>query len=318
MVARSVTDSEPSAETWTFHNGRWQELHPDHVPWVWDVEGPAFDPTSEKLVFGNTHGPHIDCGTDPRCKPYAVPAVMWGWNGSDWGKLLSSPRLPFYYGDLFSTPTGLMVTGNNWQYQWNGSQWDGGQALPWPEWLQRVGKAVAYDAATRTVLLYGGREWGRNHLYGDLLSWDGRKWRTLAGAPSLPILTPLPSCNFSEAMAGEDFGPDLFAISFSDPPRGPCHLAVTVQFTLLGKDGTRLQIPGNPSSVSLDKDLTAEARTTRVRFTISGSCRLVEGEFGRFSIGDWQLSQPVFPNPPCNGVSAQPLSITSSVETINV
>jgi len=318
LVAHGVTDPDPSAETWIFHDGRWRQLHPLHAPWFFNFDGPAFDPTSGRVVIGNPPGPHIDCGTDPKCKPYAVPAAMWAWTGSDWQELSSSPKLPFSFDSLVSTAHGLMLVGDSEQFQWNGSTWDAGRALPWGYPPLRTGWAVAYDAASRTVLVYGGRFLSRNHLFGDLLSWDGRQWETLGPSPSSPSpVGPLASCTVNEALAGEDYGPDSYAISFIEPLRGPCHLAITVQFTLIGADGASLPVAGNPSLVRLDKDLTYESRTTRVRFTIAGSCRLVEGDLGRFTIGEWQLSEPVFGMGPCDG-PAQPLSVASSVATVTI
>jgi hypothetical protein len=50
-----------------------------------------------------------------------------------------------------------------------------------------IGASMAYDAATGTVVLFGGQAYGRGYL-GDTWTWNGSTWAKQAPASSPPAL----------------------------------------------------------------------------------------------------------------------------------
>ncbi len=66
---------------------------------------------------------------------------------------------------------------------WEGQSWT--LARPPASPPGRFGAAMAYDPATRTVLLYGGRL-GPGQVVDDTWAWDGRTWRQLDGGTGSP------------------------------------------------------------------------------------------------------------------------------------
>lgn len=179
LVAHGHGDREDRVQTWSFDRGGWRRLNPAHVPHVWDFSGPQFDRASHQLILLQGRLPHFDCGTGPCANDFQ--RGMWTWDGSDWRMVTTNT--PPDSGQLFQTSDGLMLFASWGQYLWKGSSWDGGESLPWGDAL-REGYAGAYDAPRHTVVVYGGDLFESNQLYGDLLGWDGRHWKTLAPAPA--------------------------------------------------------------------------------------------------------------------------------------
>ncbi len=66
-----------------------------------------------------------------------------------------------------------------WEY--DGRQWV--QRHPSDAPSARIGAAVAYDAATRSVLLFGGFD---SHVRADTWAWNGARWRLLAPGATPP------------------------------------------------------------------------------------------------------------------------------------
>jgi hypothetical protein len=48
----------------------------------------------------------------------------------------------------------------------------------------RIGQGLAYDAARRRVVLFGGAAEGAGRSFGDLWEFDGRSWRQASAGTS--------------------------------------------------------------------------------------------------------------------------------------
>ncbi len=294
---KPVTGNEVLA-TWAFENGDWRQLHPKHSPGDLLFGGPAFDSASNRLLVQQSKGPHGYCGTVGPCAHEPPYDMTWSWDGSDWHDLGPQLGTPHDYGDLVSAgSSGLLLVETGAMQVWDGKKWDGPQALPWSDNL-RTGWTVAFDQASNQVVLFGGRYWGTNHLYGDTLSWNGTAWSTAVPAAPSPSMT-LSACAASAAESGPGWqiaqnAPDsaVFELGFVEPHDGPCHLDVVVRFSLLGSDGKPLRIAGNPAQVEVKADLTFDIGTEFATFTLTHACELPAGATATFQANEYSFSQP--------------------------
>lgn len=321
LVGYGQPDPDHTLQTWTLQSGDWIRLQSEHSPPAMEFGGPAFDAVSSRLMLHQNGAPHVTCGTGQSCVQLPEYPTTWSWDGSDWLQLSGSVGSPGDYGQLVPAGSSGMVLIGIWNmYRWTGKSWTGPNALPWRD-IIRMGWAAAYDQATHQLVLFGGRAWQTNHLYGDTLSWDGRAWRTLLAAQPSPNSGRLAACSAKAAETGLGWGnvegqPGAIAydFEFAEPPSGPCHLGVDMRFTLTSPSGAVLPIRGNPSTVHLNRDLTFDAHTQLVKFTITNACALDPNTVESFSAGDYQHSHTVT-LPTCTSQSAAPVTISATVLT---
>jgi len=227
--------------------------------------------------------------------------MTWSWDGSDWHDLGPAVAAPHEYGRLIDAGRGgvVFIGDPGGFHEWNGKTWSPAAALPWGAVL-RTGLTGAYDPNTDQVILFGGRTWGTNHLFGDTIGWNGSTWRTLVAALPSPS-TPLAACDPKAAMAGYGGyggGPSIsptstsLGIAFFEPKAGPCHLDVVVHFSMTDQDGALLPITGNPSQVEVIADLTYDYGFEYATFTITNACRLPQSAVARFTGADLDAEIP--------------------------
>ncbi len=305
-------------ETWTLRARDWQRLQPRHSPPDQLFGGPAFDSASKRLVVQQSAGPHAMCGTQGPCGPRMTHDTTWIWDGSDWQDLGAGVPIPHGYGELVQVGTaGLLLIDIGGVQRWNGHAWTEATSAPWGTDL-RTGWTAAYDVPSHELVLFGGRTWETNHLYGDTLGWDGKRWTTLTGAVPSPSVG-LPACSTANAMGGGGWvsvpgAPDsmLFDLDFVEPRAGPCHLDVVVHFTLISSDGRVLPITGNPSEVYVVADLTFDRGAVWAAFTLTNACGLPQSATATFVVDDLKTSEPAVVRS-CQGTSPPPMTVTSSV-----
>jgi len=132
-------------------------------------------------------------------------AETWAWDGTQWTLLTATgPSARFGHAMTYDSVRDRIVMfggigadnatlGDTWEF--DGQKWaqvTTSTSSPTP----RAGLAMAYSAAQRTTVMFGGRG-VQGVLYGDTWSWNGTKWGLIAtGGP--------PARAFS-AMAYEDF-----------------------------------------------------------------------------------------------------------------
>lgn len=321
LVNDGQPESDYTLQTWTLQNGDWIRLQPKHSPPAMEFGGPAFDAAGGRLMLHQNGAPHVTCGTVGPCVQLPEVPSTWSWDGVDWQQLSVSSGSPHDYGQLVPDGTaGMLLIGNNSMYRWTGTYWTDPQRLPWGD-IPRTGWAAAYDQGTHEPVLFGGRAWQTNHLYGDTLGWDGRAWRTLRAAQASPNPGRLVACSPKAAVTGFGSGqvPDqagamAFDLDFSEPPSGPCHLNVDVQLTLMSPSGALLGVKGNPSTFHLSRDLTFEAHTQLVKFTVTNACSLDPKTVVRLSAGDFEYSDAAIWLT-CTTPSTAPVTISASVST---
>jgi hypothetical protein len=158
-------------DTWTWDGMTWTEQHPATSPPARAHIGMAYDASRRQvLLFGGA----------------PVFGDTWTWDGLNWTKQdpATSPvprrdmgmaydavegQTVLFGGFRMSRPH-IFVYGDTWE--WDGLAWT--QRAPGTSPSPRYGAGMAYDAARRQVLLFGGTD--GSFSLGDTWTWDGTTW----------------------------------------------------------------------------------------------------------------------------------------------
>ncbi|HEU5039763.1 MAG TPA: kelch repeat-containing protein [Gemmatimonadales bacterium] len=194
LLFGGATTDEVRGDTWRWKDGRWRRLAgsgpaPRTFPAV------AFDSArGEVVLFG---GNRVLFGDSTR--PPALLGDTWVLRGEVWTtRQVTGPtpraeaaiaydprrRRTVLFGGYQLTAGRVKRLGDTWE--WDGGRWSRvSDAGPSP----RSGAAMAYEARTGAVVLFG----GSGGPLGDTWSWDGRVWTRLA--------VPVASGRFNTVMA---------------------------------------------------------------------------------------------------------------------
>src|SRR5215472_6922630 len=160
----------------------WTKQHPPHRPFPRAYPGVAYDAATGTVVMqGGLIGfPRLD---------------TWVWDGSAWAHpAQGNPGSRWGAAMAYDAATGTVVMfgGNNGNssglhprrdtWTWNGSGW--AKQAPAARPSARYQASMAYDAATGTVVMFGGLSNGK--YLGDTWTWNGSAWakQAPAAAPS--------------------------------------------------------------------------------------------------------------------------------------
>lgn len=195
LLFGGIADTTLYSDTWQWDGANWQMLRPAHSPGTLDGHAMVYDAAHDQIVlFGG-------------CPPSGEPsAATWIWNGSDWIQLhpQHSPDARMNHVMAYNPDTGktLMYGGTtlvNAQgavsypdladtWEWDGTDWTrkSGAAAP----PARDGAAMAYDAARKEMVLFGGGQdiysATAEIYFNDTWAWNGTQWqqKTTAAKPS--------------------------------------------------------------------------------------------------------------------------------------
>ena len=162
-------------ETWTWNGVNWTQQHPTKSPSARALFAMAYDPqVREVLLFGGVRGDYFGA---------PVFGDTWAWNGSTWMRLhpSASPSARFLASMAYdpqirelvlfggtsmtrATSGPLQQFGDTWA--WNGATWIRLHPSASPPPLSA--SSMAYDAATKGLVLVGGR--GPYHHLSDTWS----------------------------------------------------------------------------------------------------------------------------------------------------
>jgi hypothetical protein len=123
---------------------------------------------------------------------YKTHNDLWAWDGKTWQKLSEGGPPPrSHHAMAFHEETGSIVLFGglrsatskealNDTWLWDGQQWKEIKTMDGPP--RRSGHVMAYDAASRKTVLYGGASWeGQvSTRYQDTWEWDGTGWSLVA------------------------------------------------------------------------------------------------------------------------------------------
>jgi hypothetical protein len=144
------------ADTWTFNGTNWKEIAPPTSPPGRLFASMAYDPATRVIVlFG---------GSD---RSNAFLNDTWTFNGSNWSEVFPATRPPaLASASMASDPatSDILLFGgvgassqhddNDHTWTFNGSNWS--EVFPAPSPPGRSSGAMAYDPATRDIVLFGG------------------------------------------------------------------------------------------------------------------------------------------------------------------
>jgi hypothetical protein len=168
-------------DTWTWNGSTWTKQHPAVRPSGGDGSPMAYDAaTGTVVMFGSANH-----------RATAQAHDTWTWNGSTWTKLHPAAAHPPRRGGAsmaYDAATGTIVMfgglGNSQTdyladtWTWDGSTWTKQHPAVHPP--GRTLASMAYDAATGTIVLFGGL--GSHGLLSDTWTWDGSTWTKQAPA----------------------------------------------------------------------------------------------------------------------------------------
>jgi hypothetical protein len=190
-------------DTWTFDgsSATWTQQFPSTAPSKRAGPGMAYDAATKTVVlFGGRN--------DTR---QVQLRDTWIWDGTTWAKQFpkrSPPARSFDSGGMaYDNATGTVVLfggsggngaafGDTWV--WDGVRKTWTQQFPPVSPPARFDHAMAYDVATRTVVVFGGFDSAGNPL-GDTWAWDGnaRSW-----TQQFPTAAPSPRVDANSAYDG--------------------------------------------------------------------------------------------------------------------
>lgn len=160
-----------TAETWTWHSGKWTRLGPATSPPPRTWAGMAYDEARHQVVlFGGWQG-----------KREAVLKDTWTWDGKTWSQRTPATSPPTTGGTrlLYDAKLGRVValidvlsgqSGVTQTWAWDGNTW--AQLHPTTE-LQgpQFGGAAAYDVPHGSIVTFG-----NDTSSGDTWTFDGTTW----------------------------------------------------------------------------------------------------------------------------------------------
>jgi Kelch motif len=164
----------------------------------WSEQAPATSPIARgdgPMAYDAATGTVVLFGGDATATDSHL-GDTWTWNGTTWTKQTPAthPRARFGSAMAYDAATGTVVLfggccrpdtvgipfDDTWT--WNGTTWT--EQSPATSPPARLDAAMAYDAATGTVVLFGG---DNKHGYlGDTWTWNGTTWTEQSPATSPP------------------------------------------------------------------------------------------------------------------------------------
>jgi hypothetical protein len=172
-------------DTWTWNGTTWTRQHPPVHPSARGAAGMAYDAANGTVVLfggGGSHGTLND---------------TWTWNGTTWTRQhpATSPPVRDQTQMAYDAANGTVVLyggnvggsggtdlGDTWT--WDGTTWTRQHPAASPPTLSYA--AMAYDAGTGTVVLFGGEAGLDAQLVNDTWTWNGTTWTQQHPATSPP------------------------------------------------------------------------------------------------------------------------------------
>lgn len=188
-------------DTWVWRNA-WRQLSPATAPPPRTAPAMTYDGAGQNIVLFGGADAAGKCLND-----------TWTWDGKTWTRQLPPvsppPRrldgqsMAYHPGThnivLFGGADGAHLYGDTWT--WNGLSKTWTQQHPASSPSARLTQ-IAYDEATRTLVLFGGHTGGapRNSTYyNDTWIWDGTNWTKLA-PPSAPSVRGMASMAYDPGL----------------------------------------------------------------------------------------------------------------------
>lgn len=181
-VARARMIVVDYGQTWAWNEAAWTEVLANNTA-PSGRTGPA-------MTYDSQRGRTVLFGGD-----YAQATDTWEWDGFTWTKFSPAPA-PLCCGKMvYDAGRGRSFYygwGQTWE--WDGANW--AQLMPAKSPTTRFGHAMAYDAARRRVVLFGGEFGGL--IYDETWEWDGTNWS------QIDVIGFPPPARYDHAMAYDE------------------------------------------------------------------------------------------------------------------
>ena len=263
VVYGGTSSSSDLGDTWLWDERGWSEAFSPSTPGHLYDAGAVYDAVRRNVIlFG---GRSLTSLGDNR---------TWAWNGQTWQQLAPAhapsarlnPQMAFDAASqsvvLFGgccNDRGSELT-DTWT--WTGSDWLQQHPTTSPTNVVQLATAMAYDAATRTVVLYATTYGGESQTW----TWDGRNW-TQQFPPTSPPVRQWTAMAYDDAngtvvLFGGDCGPIYNPCNDTWTWNGttwtkqtPDHSPPNLEFSALTFDkvtGSVVLVGGNAGNQSLD------------------------------------------------------------------
>lgn len=188
-----------SSDTWTFDGTSFKQVSGSGASGPTPGGDLAWFPGQgvlADLIQGPQVAMGVDCTSGEPCLPTPPRVEMVSeWNGKTWtAETVATGDLPPGFA---AAPVADLSTGDVVAVDQNGDTWLTADPAPATSWTKaspvhrispRDGAAMAFDAATGQVVLFGGQGSssmsGSGTLDADTWTWDGRDWTQRATGPS--------------------------------------------------------------------------------------------------------------------------------------
>ena len=195
--AESGDCTVPLDDTWEWDGTSWTKLDVTSSPPGRFATAMAYDSARKKItLFGGCGQPTSFCGTGMSL------GDTWEWDGSAWSEsTLVYPNAPsqrWGHSMAFDPIKGktMLIGGGVGQSEWDGVTWINDTPTVTPPLL--IGSVIAFDAAQRAVIMFGGGTGSAGfyspyvpsgHVSSQTWRWDGTNWNQLlpASVPSARI-----------------------------------------------------------------------------------------------------------------------------------
>ncbi len=164
-------------DTWTWDGHTWMQQHPTASP------GPIL---GASMAYDDATGLVVLFGGEPQSGQQAMNDT-WTWDGHTWTHLHPALAPPPRGGAnmVYDAASGQVVLFGGYNpetksllndtWTWNGTTWT--QQHPAVAPSARLNASMAYDASTRTAILFGGDDLGAPiPLLTDTWTWNGATW----------------------------------------------------------------------------------------------------------------------------------------------
>ncbi len=170
-------------DTWEWSAlGGWVLRHPSTIPAARSQTAMVYDRARHLIVmYGGrgTVGGTLPCGGEVASE--VCSADTWTWNGTDWTlwQPQSSPQ-PFVARIAYdqSASAALVYDSSAETWSWDGATWTLKASVSSSPTPLQATPVVAFDPATRHVVLFGGFNAGGTNVH-SMWSWNGRGWTSL-------------------------------------------------------------------------------------------------------------------------------------------
>ena len=174
----------PGASAAAASKPSWFQLHPPNSPPVKGDTAAAYDPATRQFVmFGGISNENLFQGD------------TWVWTGSNWVRQFPATvpearegaRMAYDAATkqliLFGGYDGYGEHGLSDTWTWNGSNWV--QLHPATSPPPTSDEGIAYDPATKQILIFGGYQWftnGTGETQQNMWAWNGSDWQQVTPA----------------------------------------------------------------------------------------------------------------------------------------